>query len=310
MLRSLALLFLIACSSPSPEGDTSADRGPWTTPPPSAIASSGRVVAFADVHGDYLAAIEVLQLAGLMDAAGNWIGGDTVAVQTGDQLDRGDGEQAILDLFESLSEQAWDAGGGFYPLLGNHETMNVELDFRYVTAGGWADFADTPFDASDSLIASYPESERGRVAAFRPGGPYARILAGHNLVMQVDDTVFVHGGILPEHASTGLAAINTEVQAWMRGEAGKPSAWISGDGPVWTRLYSDQPDATACDTLTDALGILGATRMVVGHTVQDMANPACDGKVWLMDVGMAEFYGGSPAALVIESDQVSVVEAP
>jgi hypothetical protein len=311
MSRYLVLSLLLACSSSSTDDQEEPfDRGPWTTPPPSVIAAPGRVVAFADVHGDYLATLEVLQLAGLIDAGGTWIGGDTVAVQTGDQLDRGDGEQAILDLFESIAEQAWEAGGGFYPLLGNHETMNVELDFRYVTAGGWVDFADTPYDDTDSLVASYPESERGRVAAFRPGGPYAQILAGHNLAMQVDGTVFVHGGILPAHASAGLERINGDVQAWMRGEASKPDAWISGDGPVWTRLYSDEPDTTACGTLTEALDILGAERMVVGHTVQDMANPACDGKVWLMDLGMAAHYGGSPAALVIDTDGVTVVETP
>ncbi|TNE87860.1 MAG: calcineurin [Deltaproteobacteria bacterium] len=309
MHRLLPVLVLFGCSTPGDDAvDTVVDRGPWITPPPSVITAPGKVVAFADVHGDYLATLEVLQLAGLVNEAGTWIGGDTVAVQTGDQLDRGDGEQAILDLFESLSEQAWAAGGGFYPLLGNHETMQVELDFRYVTAGGWADFADTPYDTSDSLVMGYPEGERGRVAAFRPGGPYAMVLAGHNLAMQVDDTVFVHGGILPSHAEAGLARINGDVQSWMRGETSKPSQWIGGEGPVWNRLYSDAPDALACDTLTDALQILGAERMVVGHTVQDMANPACDGRVWLMDVGMAAYYGGSPAALSIEAGQVQIVD--
>jgi hypothetical protein len=294
-----------ADTSTAPEG---ADRGPWTVPPPSALAAPERLVAFADVHGDLSATRSVLRLSGLIDEADGWVGGTTVVVQTGDQLDRGDDEQAILDLFEKLSAEAWAAGGGFYPLLGNHETMNVGLDLRYVTEGGFADFADTPFDPADPLIAAYPEAQRGRVAAFRPGGPYATLLAGHNLTMMVGDTVFVHGGILPDHARAGLASINADVQAWIRGEAAEPDQWTHSDtAPVWSRHYSDGPDAADCALLTETLSILGASRMVVGHTVQTAPNPDCDGKVWRMDVGMAAHYGGSPAALEIKGETVTLL---
>ncbi len=285
------------------------ERGPWTTPPPTVLEAPERLVAFADVHGDLAATRNVLKLAGLINESDAWIGGTTMVVQTGDQLDRGDDEQAILDLFESLSEQAWNAGGGFYPLLGNHETMNVALDLRYITDGGFLDFADIPYDPSDPFLASYPEEQRGRVAAFRPDGPYAMILAGHNLTMMVGDTVFVHGGILPDHARAGLATINADVQAWIRGEADKPSQWVHSEtAPVWSRHYSDDPDASDCATLTETLEILGAARMVVGHTVQSAANPDCDGKVWRMDVGMAAHYGGSPAALEIVGETATLLQ--
>jgi len=291
------------------EDESSDERGPWTTPPPSTLPAPERLVAFADVHGDLNATRNVLKLAGLINDDNAWTGGTTVVVQTGDQLDRGDDEKAILDLFESLSEQAWNAGGGFYPLLGNHETMNVGLDLRYVTEGGFVDFADTPYEPSDSLVNSYPEAQRGRVAAFRPGGPYAMILAGHNLTMMVGDTVFVHGGILPDHARAGLATINADVQAWIRGDADEPNQWTHSDtAPVWSRHYSDDPDAADCAALVETLTILGAERMVVGHTVQDAPNPDCNGKVWRMDVGMAAHYGGSPAALEIAGETVTLLE--
>jgi len=273
------------------------------------VDGAARVVAFADVHGDFEATLSVLQLAGLINAQGEWIGGETVVVQTGDQLDRGDGERAILDLFESLSQQAWDAGGAFYPLLGNHETMNVGLDFRYVTDGGWADFAAVKYDENAAYLAAYEESQRGRVAAFYPGGPYATILAGHNLAMMVGDTVFVHGGILPSHATTGLETINSDVQAWMRGETVEPNEWTHSDeSPVWTRGYSDEPDDKDCAQLEEALTTLGAARMVVGQTIQVSANPVCNDKVWLLDVGMADYYGGSPAALEIKGDEVTILD--
>lgn len=259
-------------------------------------------MGFADVHGDLQATLDVLALAGLVDAEGRWAGGETVAVQTGDQLDRGDDEEAILELFERLRDEAWAAGGAFHPLLGNHEVMQTELDFRYVTDGGWEDFADTPHDPDDPALAELEPDQRGRAAAFQPGGEWAVVLSTHNLAMQVGDTVFVHGGLLPAHADAGLETINGEVRAWMRGEADAPDDWLDGDGPVWTRVYSDDDEPTDCASLVEALEILGAARMVVGHTVQDEANPACDGQVWRMDVGMAEHYGGASAALEITGD--------
>jgi len=325
MYRFLLLLSLLGCSSgnkstagpePAEEADSATPdsgtedegRGSWTTPPPSTLPAPARLVGFADVHGDLEATLEVLRLAGLIDDDAHWAGGETVVVQVGDQLDRGDDEQAILDLFEQLSAEAWEAGGGFYPLLGNHETMNVELDFRYVTDGGFEDFADTPYDTNDAFYLDFPRAQRGRVAAFRPGGPYAMVLAGHNIVMQVGATVFVHGGILPDHAAAGLDTINADVQAWMRGEGEEPDQWIGSDSPVWSRHYSDDDVPPECDMLTETLDLLGAARMVVGHSVQDEANPACDGKVWRLDVGMAAHYGGRPAAVEVLGDTVNLLE--
>ncbi|MCP4805766.1 MAG: calcineurin [Proteobacteria bacterium] len=304
------MIWLLACTPTTPDATTdSAPRGAWSTPPPSRIERQPeRLLSFADVHGDYVRAQEVLRLAGLIDDDGYWSGGTAVVVQTGDQLDRGGGEKNILELFERLSEEAWDAGGGFYPLLGNHETMNVEWDFRYVTDRGFKDWEDFPYDETDPDILEFPEEQRGRAAAFRPGAEYAVQLAGHNLVMQVGDTVFVHGGVLPTHAEAGLDAINGDVRSWMLAEGPLPEKWIGTDSPVWTRAYSDDEEPPACEDLTAALDTLGASRMVVGHTVQDEANPACDGKVWKMDVGMARYYGGGLAVLEIVDGEVAVIE--
>jgi hypothetical protein len=141
-----------------------------------------------------------------------------------------------------------------------------------------------------------------------PGGPYALVLAERSTVLQIEDNVFVHGGIVPTWASHGLDTINAEVSAWMRGDqASKPSS-VSGDNSViWSRHYSDDPDASDCALLEQTLDILGATRMVVGHTVQSYINPACDEQVWRVDTGMADYYGGHPEVLEIVDGVVSVI---
>lgn len=267
-----------------------------------------RVVAFGDVHGDYDAARKALQLAGVMDGDNQWVGGTDVVVQVGDQLDRGDGEREILDLFEHLRAGAEAAGGAFYPLLGNHEVMNVELDFRYVTQGGFDDFADIDYSTSDDEVMAYPRDQRGRVAAFRPGGEYALYLSEHYVIVQVEDSVFVHGGVLPEHVDVGLDRINENTQEWMRGERRMPDVLKSSDAPTWSRHYSDEPTDADCALLAEVLDLLGASRMVVAHTVQERGiNPGCEEQVWRVDVGMAAYYGGTPEVLEVIDGQVDVI---
>ena len=278
-------------------------------PNPTFVDEPTRLVAIGDLHGDYFAAIAALKVAGVIDDDLNWAGGDTVVVQTGDQLDRGDNERAILDLFAKLEDQAWLAGGGFYPLLGNHETMNAELDFRYVTAGGWTDFESIPFDSDDELLSQYEEYQRGRVAAFRPGGPYATYLSQHNVTMVVGDTIFVHGGILPIHTTYGLEKLNREVQEFLQGQKSFPLVMESSNSPVWSRHYSDETDAQDCALLDEVLAAVPAQRIVVGHTVQyNGITSECDGKVWRIDVGMAAHYGGSVSVLEITGDEIRVLQ--
>jgi hypothetical protein len=279
--------------------------------PPTRYPAAARVVAFGDVHGDLAATRAALRLAGAIDANDAWTGEDLVLVQTGDQLDRGDDEREIVELFDRLREQARAAGGTFVVLNGNHELMNVQSDMRYVTPGGFADFVDVEgLELSAAELEQVPDPMRPRVAAFLPGGPWARRLAQRNVIAIVGDSVFVHGGVLPEHVDAGLERLNAETRAWLRGEREQPPAAVVGErGLVWLRDYSEDPiDEATCDTLARALGKLGAARLVVGHTVQSGGvTQACQGRVWRIDVGMAAHYGGQPAVLEIAGDQVRAI---
>lgn len=277
---------------------------------------AARIVAFGDVHGDFGATKEVLRLAGAIgekDGKDVWTGGSLVVVQVGDQLDRGDGERAILEFFERLPDEAKQAGGAFYILNGNHEIMNVAGDFRYVTEGGFKDFESlSGMPLSDPRVQKSPPNARARTAAFLPGAPYAKMLAKRDVVAIVGDTVFVHGGLLPAHINHGIDKINDEVRAWMNGETGKeePPAIVNGDdAPVWTRVYGNPNVAPKdCEVLASTLESIGVKRMVVGHTVQKGGiTSACDGKVWRVDVGISAYYGGKPEALEIEGEKVRVL---
>jgi hypothetical protein len=227
----------------------------------------------------------------------------------GDQLDRGDDEQEVLDLFERLAREASAAGGAVHALNGNHEVMNGALDLRYVTEGGFADFEDAVgVDSTDSTIARHPPERRSRVAAFRPGGRYGRILSERNTVILIGDNVFVHGGVLLEHLDYGLERMNAEIRTWLAGEGPEPE-WIHGrDSLVWTRRYSDEPDPESCEELAAVLERLEAVRMIVGHTVHEEGITSyCDDRVWCVDVGMSAHYGGEPQVLEIVGQTVRVL---
>ena len=279
-MKMLVLCFgLLACGNEAP-------AAPGET-------TGTRLIAMGDVHGDRDAAQDALRLAEVVDADGHWIGGDTRVVQLGDQLDRGNQERSLLAWFDQLSEEASAAGGLFLPLIGNHEAMNVAMDLRYVTAEGFAEYADLADSLSPELRSQVRAELQGRVAAFLPGGPEAVRLSNHPVIAVEGGMVFVHGGVLPSHVEQGIATINQQASSWMNGERPDAPALEGPDSPLWTRAYSQDPDAQDCQDVRAVLEALDVARMVVAHTVQkDGINSACDGLVWRVDVGLSRHYGG------------------
>jgi hypothetical protein len=272
-------------------------------------ALAGRIVALGDLHGDLSATRQALRLGGAIDETDHWIGGELVVVQTGDQLDRGDDEQAILELLARLQIEAKAAGGALHLLNGNHELMNGRLDFRYITEGGFVDFQDAvEMGEPDSLVLAHEPAQQARVVAFRPGGPFAKMLAERPVVLILDGNVFVHGGVLPMHLDYGLDRINAEVSNWLLGEGEPPEFIHTSESPTWTRLYSDEVGDDDCAMLAEVLEHLGAARMIVGHTVQEKGiTPLCGGQVWAIDAGLSEYYGGTIEVLEIDGENIRVI---
>jgi Calcineurin-like phosphoesterase len=292
----------IATSTASSPAASSATSGCELVPDPLRLPAPGRVIAIGDLHGDIGAMQAALRAGGAIDAVGRWNGGDLVVVQTGDILDRGDDEQAIMDWLERLEQEAKAAGGAMVWLLGNHELMNAAGDFRYVTAAGFADFEDVSgLDLStQDAIAQYARARKAAFATSPRPGPYAQILSGQNVVRIVGDSVFSHAGVVGEWARRA-DAVNLETRCWLAGKGGLASAppVVADDtGPVWTRVLGTDP--VDCALVRRSLDTLGVVRMVVGHTVQpDGISTACDGALWRIDVGLAAGYGGPIQVLEI-----------
>lgn len=273
--------------------------------PPVFVQATGRIVAIGDIHGDLQKALACLEMAGVLaedDGHIRWVGGDTVVVQLGDVLDRGDCEIGSVLLLRELDRQARQQGGAVYMLNGNHESLNVAGDFRYVTPGAFFESARAA-GLSEADIAGGDQRRilQARWYLYQPGGAMARELAKNPTVLVVNDIVFAHGGLLPHHLKYGLQRINDEVTEWMSGtvradgsQASPPFPAMGDSNSVqWNRTFgkervSDYERMHMNMQLRATLEALNARAMVVGHTPQmSGVNCECDGRVWRADAGMS-----------------------
>jgi hypothetical protein len=264
------------------------------------LPSRARLVAIGDIHGDLAALRAALRLAGAIDGDDRWVGKDLTVVQVGDQVDRGDQDREVLDVLEKLELEARKTDSELIVLNGNHELMNAGFDFRYVTAKSFASFAELS-QRAPAGAERLPGEERGRAAAFAPGGPYALKLSRHLTVAVVGDTLFAHGGVLPAHVDYGLSRINEQSSAFLAGRLRQlPKVLAADDAPIWTRFYGEpEVDGEVCQVLGRVLQQVGVRRLVVGHTVQKGGiSGACEQKLFRIDVGLSAYYGSSPTQVL------------
>ncbi|MCP4674621.1 MAG: hypothetical protein GY854_03725 [Deltaproteobacteria bacterium] len=269
-----------------------------------------RIIAIGDHHGDMDATRKSLEIAGLIDDDNHWAGKNTILVQVGDVLDRGDDERDIFDLYVQLKEEAEAAGGQVVNLNGNHETMTVHGNYQDMFESACDAFSDLDgLDTGRIEWEHLSENCKKRAAAFAPGGPYAKILAEWPVSAIIENIVFVHGGLLPAHLEYGLENADEDIHAWMLGQGEEPMEITSyPDGMVWSRVYGEYVVGEGeCDQLESMLDELGVETMVVGHSPQVFINSACDGVVWRVDTGMADYYGGNTMALEILNGEMTIL---
>jgi hypothetical protein len=156
-------------------------------------------------------------------------------VIVGDILDRGPRSRDAMDLLIRLEAEAQSAGGYVHVLIGNHESMNMIGDLRYVSKEEYAAFADeeTPEMRERWLVAwaernggdaealrsrfdsTFPAGYFALRSAFGAEGKYGEWLLSKNVVAVINGTAFVHGGLPPELANIGLAGINEDLKREM-----------------------------------------------------------------------------------------------
>jgi hypothetical protein len=289
-----------------------------------------RIVAVGDVHGDLAQFTSVLRSAGIIDRDNRWAGGKTHLVQNGDLLDRGPDSRKLIELLMGLEKQARAAGGQVHCLIGNHETMNLFGDLRYVSPPDFAsyqtgesaalrdkfyqqhltDLQQNPQTASlqpddayrKKWEAEHPLGFFERQALFAADGAFGKWIRGHNAIIRINDMVFLHGGISPAYAKLGIRKINDEISKELRDFSKLEGGMVMDqDGPLWYRGLAQGDERSLNEHVSGLLERLGAKYMVIGHTpTKGMVLTRFDGKVIEIDVGLSATYGSHTACLVVE----------
>jgi hypothetical protein len=306
-------------------GQSPAEAPPAARPAATRWSWSGveRIVAVGDVHGAYREFVSILKAAGLVDEKLHWAGGKTHLVQTGDIPDRGPEPKKAFDLLRRLEREAAEAGGRVHALIGNHEAMMIERDFRYVHPAALKPFVTAKSAAlRDAFLRAHPRLERRDVPlgwiehrdAFSPSGEYGAWITSHNAAVKINDTLFLHGGLSSRFAAADLGELNEKVRSELRQKPTLEALYPTSDnqeGPLWFRGYAHYKERELAGLVKEVLEVQKASRIVVGHSVTGgRIERRAGGRVVLIDCGMNPVYrGGRAAALEITGDQVREIYA-
>lgn len=306
--------------------------------------SEKRLVAIGDLNAADDVLIDILRGTGLVDRRLRWRGGKSELVQVGDLFNRGPGAAAALRLLLRLQREARQAGGKVTVLLGNHEVMTALHHHGYCTEEEYLAFATAaekrrwPLQvrrAFRKLMRQRPhgvvapigprleawkvEHAPGRAALRRelgPRGTLGKALRKLPVAYQRDGDLFVHAGLLPQWAELGIDGLNAlAAEEWHLGRRGfwtlpKKGLFYSSSGPLWDRTLA-RGGTRAQRDLRRSLTVMGAQRMIVGHTqtaslrggdpgrIQVLAR----GKLIAIDVGLTSGAGTPRAALILEGSR-------
>lgn len=257
--------------------------------------STPRIVALSDIHGQYGLLVKLLRAHHVIDQDDRWALGSATLVVAGDVFDRGPQVTEAFWLLYSLQQQAEAAGGAVHFVLGNHETMVLYDDLRYVNP--------KYLKSAQLLGRSYP-------ALYGADSVIGQWLRTRPVLLQIGDTLFLHGGIAPENLDLvrGLDATNTLYQA----SVGLPKDQVKAapdtarlfDGktsPIWFRDYfNGQMDTDQVETVLKGLDL---KRIVVGHTSMPHVSSFHGGRIIAIDSSIKNGENGE--LLFIEDGKVS-----
>lgn len=229
--------------------------------------SPKKIFVISDIEGKFRSLCNMLIKARIIDKRFNWIFENSHLVIVGDCFDRGEEVTECLWLIYSLEEKAKKEGGYVHFILGNHEIMNMNGDWRYVHP-------------------KYAERKAGAGTALYNGNiELWRWLCTKNIIEKIGDNLFVHAGIAREILKLDLSVsqINKLVRPFYTRAleaAADPVLSLLFDvntSPFWYRGYylgtasQEQVDAT--------LQHFNVKTIITGHTITRKIDSFYNGKV-------------------------------
>ena len=257
-------------------------------PQPTIIPQTGKIVAISDIEGNFNAFQGFLEAHQVIDKNLKWRFGDGHLVLVGDFMDRGRNVTQVLWLIYKLEQEAALAGGGVHFVLGNHEALNLQKRYRYV---------HQKYIAIAQELSGEQDYKSAYASLMAENNELVNWLKSKNLVLKIGDNLFVHAGISPALANSGLTLeeINqigkrTITERLYNATDGDPEAnLIAGrQGPLWFRGmvmdYKEHYQKITDADLQQILATFDVSRIILGHTVVDEVSSDFEGKVVRIDV--------------------------
>lgn len=251
-----------------------------------------KVAVVSDIHGQFDVIRKLLITHGIISKDLHWTYGEGHFVVVGDVFDRGGQVNEILWLIHNLQIEAEAAGGRVHYLLGNHETMVMDRDVRYV---------NKRYMITSALI------QMPYYDLYGPDSYLGRWLRSLPLTIKINEMVFVHGGFSKDllRKVSGLDKINNlyhkyliDAELSLVEQGVEQLNLLKGrEGPLWYRGYFLDRELEEKD-IDRILKRVRSSRMIVGHTSFEAIRPFFNGKVLAVDSSMK--FGTMGEVLLVE----------
>mgnify|MGYP000543923825 FL=1 len=216
-----------------------------------------KIAAFSDLHGQYDLGVELLKNNNIIDENGNWDFGKGHLVIVGDVFDRGPKVNEILWLIFKLEQQAIKQGGRVHYLLGNHEYMVLHGDNRYI---------------HKNYVLSSKVLEKEYQELYDNNTVLGRWLRSKNTIVQINENVFVHGGVSKKFISKNDFTLE-KINAIMRSSIERTKeemkitdfykTYYGKKSLIWYRGYFN--DDLKEEEIDEILDLMDIEHVVVGH---------------------------------------------
>ncbi|MBD3414815.1 MAG: hypothetical protein GF421_10350 [Candidatus Aminicenantes bacterium] len=158
---------------------------------------------------------------------------------------------------------------------------------------------------------------------------YGEWILKHNVAIMINEIVFVHGGISKNFSTWELEDINERAryelseiqQARLKGLQGLPSSLelkiaFQPNGPFWYRELARQDEEFFKSEVDLIMDNLKARAIVIAHTPKTGMTASAesmsrfDQRVWIIDTGISETYGGILSALIFKNGNFYIWSEP
>lgn len=250
-----------------------------------------RIIIIGDIHGDLKRFKNILIDAKIINNNLEWIANppNTIVVQLGDQVDSANRTNNVnnwevledtdmIYFTNTLDNIAISKGGRVISLIGNHELMNTQGNFSYV---------------------SVKSNKENRKNDYHPNGKLSSILSKRPVVLKIGKLFFCHAGLKKIHLdildlySKDVSYVNTIWKKYMIGELKDQKdieilnrILIDQEGILWNR------DLDSKDDNIYALNKVECIYMFIGHNTVEKITLNND-TTWFVDTGISRAYGMS-----------------